>query len=249
MADDRNLSIENELVLEKAKEWFRSRIIDRHLVSTKKLKRAEEFNINPFLTGYLSAFLTGDVSAQGIARALIYSRALATSINTIFGSNLQSFISEVLSGVSGSLIHGIDIQFEDRVDNRPKFAQLKAGPNTINAGDVKSIHDHFRGIRNLARTNQVTVGANDLVLCILYGTESELSSHYKRLRDDYQYPIYVGNDFWHRLTGEKNFYDRLIQSVTETLTDVNASEALEEVIIELSTTKTIQDLVKLSGKK
>jgi hypothetical protein len=237
---------ENLIVLEKAKDWFRARVIEAHRERTKKLQRPSEFNINPFLAPYLSAFLTGDVTAEGIAKALVLSRALGSSISTSFGQNLQTFISEVLGDAYGSIISGIDIEFEDKVDGRKKYAQLKLGPNTINKDDVTTINNHFRDIRNLARTNQVHINATDLVVCIMYGTEQEISSHYKKLRDTLNYPLFIGDDFWHRLTGDPDFFEKLVTAISQTLGEVNSTEEIAQVIAKLATAPKIQDLATIA---
>jgi hypothetical protein len=237
---------ENLIVLEKAKVWFKTRVVTGHLARTKKLQRPSEFKINPFLAPYLSAFLTGDVTAEGIAKALVYSRSLGSSISTSFGQNLQTFISDVLGDAYGSIISGIDIEFVDKVDNRKKYAQLKLGPNTINKDDVATINNHFKGIRNLARTNQVALGATDLVICIMYGTENEISSHYKKLRDNHNYPLFVGDDFWRRLTGDEDFFEKLVHAISQTLGQVNATQEVAQVITKLAKTKKIQDLASIA---
>ncbi len=243
-----NTTLENQEVLIRAKDWFKEKIIRGHIARTKELVDPNKFQINPFLAPYLSAFLTGDVTGQGIARSLVYARILGTSISTSFGQNLQSFISDVLVNAFGSIVSGIDIKFTDKIDGREKYAQLKLGPNTINADDVTTIHHHFRDIRNLAKTNRVQLLTTDLIIGVMYGNEDDLSGHYKQLRDEHNYPIFVGNDFWHRLTGDKDFFSKLIQAISETLSEVNSSEIIESVIAKLADTPEIQALSSLANK-
>lgn len=239
-------SPENQEVLKQAKNWFKEKIIKGHISRTEELVNPEKFQINPFITPYLSAFLTGNVTAEGIARSLVYARILSASISTSFGQNLQSFISDVLVNAFGSIVSGIDIKFTDKTDGREKYAQLKLGPNTINADDVTTIHHHFRDIRNLARTNQVQLNVTDLIIGVMYGNEDDLSSHYKHLRDELNYPVYAGDEFWYRLTGDKEFFKKLIQAISETLDDVNSSEIIESVIQQLAKTKEIISLTSLA---
>lgn len=241
-------SIENQKVLEEAKIWFKSKIVDRHLVNTEKLKESSKFDINPFVTPYLSSFLTGDITNEGVAKSLVYARVLGTSISTSFGTNIQNFISDVLVSAYGSIVQGIDIVFVDKLDGRTKYAQLKAGPNTINADDVETIDRHFKTIKNLSRTNNAQIMTTDLIVGILYGNESSMSAHYKKLRDELNYPVFVGEEFWHRLTGDKEFMDKLIASITEVVNDIKTSSVLENVIDELSKSEEITKIVQLSKK-
>lgn len=234
--------IENkDEILHKAKTWFKESIAKNHIKNTEKLKKSSKFNINPFLAVYLSNFLTGNSSAENIAKALILPRVLGTSITTSFGQNIQSFTSSVLSAF-GSAVSGIDIEFIDQIDNRKKYCQLKSGPNTINKDDVETVSNHFRAIKNLARTNNLEVNVSDLVVGVIYGERNALSSHYKRIESQYDYPVIIGADFWHRLTGDPDFYTDLIEAIGSVAIDSDYSQELQGVIEALAATEEIQKL-------
>jgi len=220
---------EKNEILVKAKEWFKDSVGVNHIKNTKKLSRLKEFKVNPFTFIYLSNFLTGDSSARSIAKALIYPRALGTSINTTFGNNIQKFTSDVLGGYA-STTSGIDIEFIDQVDGRRKYCQLKAGPNTINKDDVTTISGHFKGVKNLARTNNLQIQFNDLVVAMVYGKPSEISGHYKALTTKHDYPVLAGQEFWYRLTGDQQFYSSLVKAVGEVAIDADYSKELESII-------------------
>ena len=237
---------DNLEILEKAKSWFK-KLAKGHVERTKLLGDSAEFKINPFTVPYLSAFLSGKVTPEGIAKALIYPRALGTSISTSMGQHLQSFIPDVLGDSFGALIPGLDITFVDRVDGRTKYAQLKLGPQTLNKDDVLTIHNHFKSTRNLGRTNSFQLGVNDLVVGVLYGTDEELNAFYKALRDDRHYPVFVGANFWHRLTGDELFYAKLIEAIAQTLFDIDSSCVVEEVIQKLAEDPQIINLAKMAN--
>jgi hypothetical protein len=231
---------ERTRILQQVKNWFRLTIAANHVENTRKLANPAEFNINPFLAPYLAAFLRGGLSADAVARALVYPRVLGTSITTSFGTNMQSFISDVLKNSFGSIVSGIDIEFEDALDRRRKYCQVKLGPNTINKDDVASIHGHFRAARNLGRTNNVQVAHGDLVVGILYGDPGQESGHYCKLRDEHGYPLFIGADFWHRLTGYPPFYDELRLAFSEVATEANSAALIEETIAALSQTEAVR---------
>lgn len=220
-------------ILEKAKVFFKERVAKNHKANTLKLISLSNFNINPFTHKYLSNFAFGDSSAINMARVLVYPRVLGTSIATTFGTQLQHFCNEVLSSFA-STTTGIDIEFVDALDGRHKYCQIKAGPQTINHDDVTTICNHFNSIKNLARVNGIT-DFNPLFDCVVgvfYGEESDLSVHYNDIKK--QYPVIVGADFWHRLTGDADFYYELINAFAEVADEANCSEALESVIQELA---------------
>jgi len=226
-------------LIEKAKDFFRTEIAPSHIANTEKLVRLKEFNLNPFLNKYKASFLTGNVEPESIARALVYPRVLGTSIDTTFGSRLQKFCSEVLEGFA-STTSGIDIEFIDKIDGNRKYCQIKAGPNTINKDDVETIKGHFAKVRNLARTNGTRIAMDDMVLGVFYGTPQELSQHYKNVDEDY--PVIVGEEFWHRLTGDKTFYDRITDAMGEVASEFDSSELIEKVIKTLA-----EEIAKLDG--
>jgi hypothetical protein len=226
-----NPQFEKEKILLKAKNFFKQTIAPNHLSNLKKLTSLRKFKYNPFLWDYLSRFLTGNNNARGLAQALIYPRILGTSINTSFGENMQHFCSTVLSSF-GSAIPGIDLEFIDQVEKRKKYCQVKIGPNTINKDDVTTISNHFESTRNIARINHLEIGLNDLIVGVLYGEFKDLSANYKRLNR--QYPVYAGEDFWRRLTGDKDFYFDLIKAFGEVAEETSAKELLETTIAKLA---------------
>ncbi|MEP2025334.1 MAG: PmeII family type II restriction endonuclease [Reichenbachiella sp.] len=220
--------LQRKQIIENAKNFFRSEIVHNHINGAcERASKLSEYNINPFLFKYLANFLTGNDKPESIAKALVLPRILGSSINTSFGMKIQNLISSLFAGL-GSTTQGIDIEFTDAVDGRKKYCQLKAGPNTINKDDVTTIINHFNGVRNLARTNNLNVGINDMIVGVVYGDSSELSSHYKNIEKSY--PVIVGRDFWYRLTNKEDFYFELIEAFGEVALEVDASHIVDKTI-------------------
>lgn len=218
-------------IIGKAKVWMREGLIESHRKNTKKLTNVEEFNINPFLLPYLGNFLKGNTEPETLAKVLLYPRILGTSITTSFGTQMQRFISVVLEGY-GSATAGIDIEFEDKVDGRRKYAQLKSGPNAINRDDVTTIKDHFKELINRARTNSLDIQHNDLVFCLLYGEAEEKNAFIQELETDYT--VHMGKEFWTRFTGDEHFYRDLSIAMAEVANEIDMKEMVEGVIDELA---------------
>lgn len=223
---------QREQILESAKNFFREEIVQSHIENAcERASKLSEYNINPFLFKYLANFLTGNDNSESIAKALVLPRVLGSSINTSFGMKIQRLISTLFEGL-GSTTSGIDVEFTDAIDGRKKYCQLKAGPNTINHDDVTTIMNHFNGVRNLARTNNLNIGINDMIVGVVYGEATELSSHYKRISNTY--PVIIGKDFWHRLTGKEDFYFNLIDAIGDVALEVDGSHVIEETITKLA---------------
>ncbi|MEE9362991.1 MAG: PmeII family type II restriction endonuclease [Cellulophaga sp.] len=201
---------ENEL-LQIVTTYFEEKIFENHKINfIKTHSKLKSYKINPIIVKYLSKILENEFTPIGIAKALYYPRILGTSINTSFGTRIQNMFVE-LELAKGSLIKGMDIEFIDKIDGRKKWCQLKSGPNTINSEDVNPLLKKFTSVTNLARTNAINLNNSDLILGVLYGEESQLSQHYKKI--DQQFPVIVGKEFWHRITGFPDFYNTLVSNL------------------------------------
>lgn len=222
---------ENEL-LGIVTKYFEEKIFDNHKInSLKNHSKLKSYKINPILVKYLSKVLEDDFTPIGIAKALYYPRVLGTSINTSFGTRIQNMFVE-LKLAEGSLIKGMDIEFIDKIDDRKKWCQLKSGPNTINSEDVNPLLKKFSTVSNLARTNQINLNNSDLILGVLYGSENQLSQHYKKI--DEKHPVIVGVDFWHRITGFPDFYNKLVVNLDKMILSLDTENFFKQGYTELA---------------
>jgi hypothetical protein len=211
-----------EELLEIITEYFKEKIFENHKVNALKThSKLKSYKINPIIVKYLSKILENDFTPIGIAKALYYPRILGTSINTSFGTRIQNMFVE-LGLAKGSLIKGMDIEFIDKTDQRNKWCQLKSGPNTINSEDVTPLLRKFTTVTNLARTNAMNLNNSDLILGVLYGEKDQLSQHYQRI--DEQFPVIIGKEFWHRLTGFPDFYDKLVSNLDQMILNLETED-------------------------
>ena len=224
--------MDRELVLLKAKQWMSENIVIPHLRNTKKLSSLDEIKINPFLWPYLAHFYCGDSSPRSLATVAVLPRVLGTSITTSFGSRMQGFLCAVLNNVHGSVVQGIDIEYVDAIDGRKKYCQLKSGPQALNRGDVATVSSHFTAVKNLARTNHLSLQTDDLVFGLLYGEEKEMNSFIRELAQEYV--VYIGEEFWYRLTGDREIYYDLANALAEVAQSVNAQQLINDTIEQLA---------------
>ena len=230
-------------ILSETETWFKERIVEFNKKNIRGLSAANQFDINPFLAPYVSVALTGSISAEGIARGLVLGRSMVTSLNTSFGTNFQNFLPQLMKSVLGSATTGIDIEFDDCVDGMHKWAQIKAGPNTINSGDVAGIHEEFQKIKRKARKDGLKITDSQLIIGIFYGDERDINGFYKDLRDKHNYPILTGNDLWEHITGEKGLQDRFIEACGNAAKSAEVQELLEDVIKRLAQDPVIVNMV------
>lgn len=224
-------------IIDAFKQWWRDELAPAHRNNTIKLQSVKELGINPFLWSYRAHFFKGKADSETLAQVLLYPRMLGTSISTSFGARIQSFITRYFSGTFGSQIPGIDIEFTDRLDGRVKYCQLKAGPNVINHDDVTTVRDHFNSARRIARTNHLAVQAEDYMFCLLYGEQWEKNTFVRAIEKDF--PVVMGKDFWHRFTGDPDFFNDLVVAVGEVANEFDSRAVIDEVTAKLA--KDIED--------
>ncbi len=229
MNEDQLLTIVND--------YFKKNIFENHINSAKsKHIKLSSYKINPIVVKYLSKLLEDQFNPIGIAKALYYPRVLGTSINTSFGTRIQNMFVD-LGLAEGSLIKGMDIEFIDHLDGRQKYCQLKSGPNTINSEDVNPLLTKFNKVANLARTNNTKLSNSDLTLGVLYGEEHQLSKHYQKI--DRTYPVIIGKELWHRITGFENFYPKLVKGLDSIILNLDTENILKEGYLALA--KDVED--------
>ncbi len=222
-------SISREELLKNANEFFLDLFKNKAISYSRK--KYTSFNINPFTIQANALAISTEISFESIAKAIVLPYALGTSMATSFGTNVQKFIVTTMGNKNAkpSTTEGMDIQYIDCLDGREKYCQLKAGPQTINKDDIKTIEDHFKGLRNLARTNHLPITADDYVVGVLYGDHDDLSSMYKTIESD-GYNVFAGEEFWYRLTGLEGLYNDLIEQAQDAAKISGLSDSINELI-------------------
>jgi len=200
--------------------------------NTKKLSTLDEIKLNPFVWHYLANYYLGKTDAISLATVAVLPRILGTSISTTFGKQMQKFIITVLDNVSGSAIPGIDIEYDDAIDGRKKYCQVKSGPQSLNKDDITTIKNHFRDAKNRARTNSLPTQEDDWVFAMIYGEPSEYNVFVRELAEGYV--VYCGKDFWYRLTGDRDFYLDLAKAMAEVTIPEDSKDIVKETIEKLA---------------
>ncbi len=219
----------NDKLREDIFDFIKSHLVKSISAKLHKGYPLKKFQINPFGLISLSSGFYGSLTPESMAKALLYPRIFGTSMTTSFGANVQDMCVKLL-GAKPSGIAGMDIEFSNKLTGEWTVAQMKAGPNTLNSKDVAPIVNEISAAYRLMRTNGGGTEVPIFALCVLYGTQDQLSAHYKKIRETMvgqqnSIPIYIGDEFWHVLTGEKNFYNELIQTFIDAFDSENFARA------------------------
>jgi len=83
------------------------------------------------------------------------------------------------------------------------YIQLKSGPNTMNVGQVDSLN---KMINKIEEDNS----GKKAILGMTYGTKSQISPQIRNNLNDFDNRAYIGEELWQFLSGEVNYYHRLV---------------------------------------
>jgi hypothetical protein len=129
---------------------------------------------------------------------------LTASDEGLFGDAFFEPIAKAVSGGVVSPSEGVDIAIETK--DRYKAISVKSGPNPFNSSQVKRQNDEFETLRRrLAKLRKQF----DPILGHAYGKKSTPATKIKVYRD------VSGQRFWKELTGDPEFYIRLIALMEE----------------------------------
>ncbi len=166
------------------------------------LSRLQLFDVlqrkNPYLLRAV-----GIRSASELVQDLLKQHILASD-ETIFGDAFIEPIALAVSGGKKSSAEGIDIEVED--DASYKAISVKSGPNIFNSSQVGKMNEQFDTLRR--RLDQYLRQVRkqfDPILGAAYGRKALPPNNSRRYRH------IAGQAFWEELTGDPEFYLKLIR--------------------------------------
>jgi hypothetical protein len=128
---------------------------------------------------------------------------LSSQEETIFGEFLEQlaiYICEYVYGGRKSASEGIDLEFER--DGVRYIVSIKSGPNWGNSGQISKMRDHFKKAKRILGTNTSKINVVAINGCC-YGKENS--------PDKGDYLKYCGQAFWELISGEPEFYTKIIE--------------------------------------
>lgn len=150
---------------------------------------------NPYL--YRSKSMQrADEIVESVLKAYV-----SSSEETIFGNCFFEPIAIAASGGSKSLTEGIDLEIRDKVNNKVFCIAVKSGTSVFNADSKKRQEENFNKAKKLASQGKM---GYEPVVGYGYGQKKSTSSVNK------SYEEVAGEDFWTMLTGDPDFYKKII---------------------------------------
>ncbi len=66
----------------------------------------------------------------------------------------------------------------------------------------------------------------------------------KKLMNEFHYPIFVGKEFWLRLTGDENFYATFINTIAGVAVEYDSTKLIQKTVKELAGSEAIKKILE-----
>ncbi|MCS7061015.1 MAG: PmeII family type II restriction endonuclease [Anaerolineae bacterium] len=182
-----------------------SEYVENHIGSfhTRRLAKLANLRLkavlkrkNPYL------FRAKDLTPEGLVQQLLEAH-LSSQEETLFGEFLEGLAIFVCSRTVGgrkSAVPGIDIEFER--EGILYLVAVKSGPNWANSRQLEKLRDDFKRAKRIHRTNNPHSQVVAINGCC-YGRDEQ--------PDKGDYYKYCGQQFWTFITGQDDFYLKIIE--------------------------------------
>jgi len=170
---------------------------------TALLAKIDKVNINDIMrrkNPYLYRAKAMQSAAEIVENVL--AATVSSSEETIFGNCFFEPIAIAASGGNKALAEGVDIMVDDRETNTMYAIAVKSGPSVFNADSKKRQEQNFSAARKLAQQAKARYEA---YIGYCYGKKRSSGKGRPTI-----YRELAGQDFWTELTGDKDFYLKII---------------------------------------
>lgn len=132
---------------------------------------------------------------------------VTSSEETIFGNCFFEPLALAASGGSKALAEGVDIMIEKKEENTIYAVAVKSGTSVFNADSKKRQEQNFAAAAKLAKQAKARYEA---IIGYGYGKKKITGKGVPKM-----YQELAGQEFWAELTGEEDFYLKIIQFMGE----------------------------------
>lgn len=132
---------------------------------------------------------------------------VTSSEETIFGNCFFEPLAIAASGGSKALAEGVDIMIEKKEENTIYAVAVKSGTSVFNADSKKRQEQNFAAAAKLAKQAKARYEA---IIGYGYGKKKITGKGVPKM-----YQELAGQEFWAELTGEEDFYLKIIQFMGE----------------------------------
>ena len=191
------------LISDKLGDFYRARIEKLSRLKLKQILKRK----NPYLYRAVGMQNSNEIISE------ILSAYITSSDETIFGNIFFEPIAVFVSKGKISDGEGIDLTIEK--DDKISAYSIKSGPNPFNSSQKSKQNQQFHSLRSRLMKLKKQF---DAVLAHCYGNASSMPNENKIYRD------VSGQAFWFELTGDLDFYKKLIRHMESEVIDKHKHE-------------------------
>lgn len=172
------------------------------------LEKIDTININDIMKKK-NPYLYRAKAIQNAAELVdsVLSATVSSSEETLFGKCFFEPLAIVASGGHKALAEGVDIMVEDKPSNTIYAIAVKSGTAVFNADSKKRQEQNFNAARKLA---QQAKAIYEPIIGYSYGKKRSSGRGRPTI-----YRELAGQDFWAELTGDSEFYLKIIEYMGE----------------------------------
>lgn len=192
-----SMQISDELIT----KYVEQNISDFH---QKRLEKLSDLKLNSVLkrkNPYL--FKAKSMERASLIVTALLDAYLSSQEETLFGEFLEClaiYINGLVFQGRKSSTDGIDLEFEKQ--NIRYIVSIKSGPNWGNSSQITKMKENFTKAKKIIRTNSKGIQIEAVNGCC-YGTDNN--------PDKGDYFKYCGAEFWSFITGDPDFYLKIIE--------------------------------------
>ncbi len=202
---------------------------------TRRVERLSQLTLNHLILKNPYLFRAKNVTKASDLIEQTMMAFLSSSEEKIFGDFLEGlalFVAQnTTTDAHKSSTSGLDIEFT--LNGVYYVVSVKSGPNWGNSSQHRKLADDFRAVQTRIRQSQFRINIVPL-LGICYGKTKSVwtTSGYLKL---------VGQNFWALISGDKDFYTKIIEPVGYRAKEHNDQYKLEKDRISNKLTKSFID--------
>ena len=177
--------------------FYKSLIDKTNKLDIKKIMKRK----NPYLYRAKAVQNANDIVSS------VLDAFVTSSEETIFGNCFFEPLAIAASGGSKALAEGVDIMIEKKEENTIYAVAVKSGTSVFNADSKKRQEQNFAAAAKLAKQAKARYEA---IIGYGYGKKRMTGKGVPKM-----YQELAGQEFWAELTGEEDFYLKIIQFMGE----------------------------------
>ena len=177
--------------------FYKSLIDKTNKLDIKKIMKRK----NPYLYRAKALQKANDIVSS------VLDAFVTSSEETIFGNCFFEPLAIAASGGSKALAEGVDIMIEKKEENTIYAVAVKSGTSVFNADSKKRQEQNFAAAAKLAKQAKARYEA---IIGYGYGKKRMTGKGVPKM-----YQELAGQEFWAELTGEDDFYLKIIQFMGE----------------------------------